>query len=98
MFFWGILTVARREIGSYTRNMKDGLILFAAICLVFGIMIYAMVKFTQTQYAAPQKSRDEMAQDYREEQDYRQNMQDIERRRKDMMRMQKQRIRDMQRR
>ncbi|MCA9393243.1 MAG: hypothetical protein KC900_03480 [Candidatus Omnitrophica bacterium] len=78
--------------------MKDGLILFAGICLVFGIMIYALVKFTQTQYSAPQKSRDEIVQDYKEEQDYRQNMQDIERRRKDMMRMQKQRIRDMQRR
>lgn len=78
--------------------MKDGLLLFAAICLVFGIMIYAMVKFTRTQYSAPQKSREEIVQDYKEEQDYRQNIDDIERRRKDMMRMQKQRIRDMQRR
>ena len=78
--------------------MKDGLLLFAAICLVFGIMIYAMVKFTRTQYADPQKSREEIVQDYKEEQDYRQNIDDIERRRKDMMRMQKQRIRDMQRR
>ena len=78
--------------------MKDGIILFAGVSLVFGIMIYAMVKFTQSQYASPEKSKDEVVEQYKERQDHRQNMQDIERRRKDMMRMQKQRIRDMQRR
>lgn len=92
------LSVACTTRSGYTGSMKDGLVLFAGICLVFGIMIYAMVKFTQTQYAAPEKSHNEVVKDYKDRQDYRKNMQDIERRRKDMMRMQKQRIRDMQRR
>lgn len=78
--------------------MKDGLVLFAAIALVFAVMVFAMIKFTQTQYAAPEKSEEEIMAAYKKERSYRQDIQETERRRKDLLRRQKQRLRDMQRR
>lgn len=78
--------------------MKDGLVLLAAICLVLGIMIFAMVRFTQMQYAAPKKTQEELIEAAKKRRSYRQDIQDVERRRKALLRQQKQRLRDMQRR
>ncbi|MBZ0166437.1 MAG: hypothetical protein K8I00_06490, partial [Candidatus Omnitrophica bacterium] len=76
------ITVAQRDLSSYTGNMKDGLVLFAAVALVFAIMVFAMIKFTQTQYAAPEKSEEEIVAAYKKERSYRQDIQETERQRK----------------
>lgn len=77
--------------------MKDGLMLFAGIALVFGLIVYGIYKFTRTGYDAPQKSQEEINEAYEEKVSYQQQIDDVERRRKDLMRQQKQRLRDMQR-
>lgn len=78
--------------------MKDGLMLFAGIALVFGCLIMGMYKFTRTHYDTPEKTQEEVEAEYKQKNERQQAMRDVERRNRDLMRQQKQRIRDMQRR
>lgn len=77
--------------------MKDGLMLVAGIALVFGLIVFGIYKFTKTNYTAPEKSQEEINQAYEAKMTQKQQIDDVERRRKDLMRQQKQRLRDMQR-
>ncbi|MBP9854121.1 MAG: hypothetical protein KBD53_04555 [Candidatus Omnitrophica bacterium] len=78
--------------------MKDWMMLLIGIFVVFGTLVYGITKFTKKAYEPPQRTQTEMNQIFEKKVAQQQNMDDVERRRKDLMRQQKQRLRDMQRR